>query len=193
MERIKLRFLHSVMSYINLSIFTLIAVSLLSLFLSFWATEQADHDVQSANLAGSMRMQTYHIGLALKEDSQNVNSLIEILDKTWKSPEFTRIYAENNDNEALKLAFERGYSNWFDVIHPAIKNEINDLINDQHSLSHNLPHQKDALYPLLENQVQITDKLVIQFERDAAKKIVDLRRFILFSLLVTTIIGSLIF
>ena len=38
----KQQLFHSVMSYINLSLFTIIGITLVSIFFSFWMTEQAD-------------------------------------------------------------------------------------------------------------------------------------------------------
>ncbi|MFT6030315.1 MAG: two-component system nitrate/nitrite sensor histidine kinase NarX [Oleiphilaceae bacterium] len=52
----KQQLIHSVMSYINLSLFTIIGITLLSIFFSFWMTEQADNEAYAINLSGSMRM-----------------------------------------------------------------------------------------------------------------------------------------
>ena len=58
-------FIHSVMSYIYLSLFAIIGIALLSIFFSFWITEKTDSDAQAINLSCSLRMPTFHISLPL--------------------------------------------------------------------------------------------------------------------------------
>jgi len=48
----KKQFIHSVMNYINLSLFTIIGITLISIIFSFLLTEQADKDAQAINLSG---------------------------------------------------------------------------------------------------------------------------------------------
>jgi two-component system nitrate/nitrite sensor histidine kinase NarX len=168
---------HSVMGYINLSLFTIIAITLLSIFFSFWMTEQADSDAHAINLSGSMRMQTYHIGLTATHSPNQVVTLVEKLDETWNNSLFTNILAPI-DNDKLKLAFSEGYQHWFNVVRP-------QLVSPSASSS--------TTFDLLSKQVRFTDTLVNQLQLEAESKIRSLRTLQLFTMLFTTLVGSLIF
>jgi len=173
----KQQFIHSVMSYINLSLFTIIGITLLSIFFSFWITEQADSDAHAINLSGSMRMQTYHIGLAARHTPAEVTPLMAKLDKTWNAPLFANIQIYDSD-ESLQRAFFDGYRHWFDTVRPALL-----VANPDNT----------ALYNLLTTQVKLTNLLVSQFQLAAESKIRSLRTFQLITMLLTTLVGSLIF
>jgi two-component system, NarL family, nitrate/nitrite sensor histidine kinase NarX len=170
-------FLHSVMSYINLSLFTIIGITLLSIFFSFWMTEQADTDAHAINLSGSMRMQTYQIGLAATHSPEEVGALVKKLDDTWKNPLFSSIYSSQS-NQALEDAFSLGQKHWFTIVKPRLVNGISPSPNT---------------LALLNKQVELTDSVVNQLQLDAEAKIRSLRTFQLFTMLFTTLVGSLIF
>jgi len=176
MTQQKQHFFHSVMNYIHLSLFIIIGITLLSIFFSFWISEQADTDAQAINLSGSMRMQTYHIGLALKHDSHSVNELIKKLDDTWTNPLFSHVRASKEQNNLTKALF-LGSDHWFNIVRPLIKNS---------------PESND-IYALLTKQVAFTDILVNKFQKEAETKIRDLRTFQLIVFLLTTLVGCLIF
>ena len=172
------------MSYINLSLFTIIGIALLSIFFSFWMTEQADSDAHAINLSGSMRMQTFHIGLAAIHSPNNVPNLIKKLDNTWKDPLFTTkqetnlASSKNSDPESLSFTFKVAYRHWFDVVKPQLlsQSEVDEIS-----------------FNLLSKQVQLIDALVNRFQHEAETKIRRLRAFQLIALLITTLVGSLIF
>tara|TARA_R110002072_G_scaffold140765_1_gene285143 strand:- start:9044 stop:10888 length:1845 start_codon:yes stop_codon:yes gene_type:complete len=179
----KQQLIHSVMSYINLSLFTIIGITLISIFYSFWMTEQADTDAHAINLSGSMRMQTFHIGLIATHSPKDVPEFIEKLDNTWKSPLFTtnqdiNVTAKSTDTDNLPSIFKLGYRHWFDVVKPHLLKK---------------PEDHDTLFSLLTKQVQLTDKLVNRFQYEAESKIRRLRTFQLIAMLITTLVGSLIF
>jgi len=176
MERLKQAFLHSLMSYINLSLLAIISLSLLSIFFAFWATEQTDHDAQSINVAGSIRYQTLQIGLMAKTQNKSLEQLISKLDRTWDSPLFTNI-REDKSTSKLLSSYSESYHNWLNVVRPVLMRN----------------HQDTQLYPLLMQQVMLTDQLVNQIQINAEKKISHLRNFLLISLLITTLVGSFIF
>ena len=174
------------MSYITLSLATIIGITLVSIFISFWVTELADKDAQAINLSGSMRMQTYHIGLALERgETAEARKAIDKLHNTWNHPLFSaqHTYAGeiNKKNDALTERFGIAYSHWLNIAKPALLKDISDNGNAK------------KLNQLLENQVLLTDNLVTQFQKDAERKIVNLRSFQLLVFLITVLVGSLIF
>ncbi len=180
----KQHLIHSVMSDINLSLLTIISITLLAILYSFWMTKQADTDAHAINLSGSMRMQTYHIGLAVTHAPEQLAHLIEKLDSTWKDPLFTahqhiNLMTNATDNpESLASIFEQAYTHWFDIVKPHLLNKAS--------------HQA-ARFHLLNEQVHFTDKLVNRFQHEAESKIRKLRTFQLIAMLMTTLVGSLIF
>jgi len=173
----KQQFIHSVMSYINLSLFTIICITLLSIFFSFWMTEQADSDTRAISLSGSMRMQTFHIGLAVTHAPDQVLSLIEKLDATWKAPQFSSLQASIK-KQPLEQAFQSGYQHWFNEVRPQL---ISNQLTNASMLS------------LLSKQVNLTDTLVNEFQSGAESKIRSLRKLQIVSVFFTTLVGCLIF
>ena len=183
MEHIKQRYNQSVMSYITASLASIIGVGLLTIFVSFWVTELADQDAQAINLSGSMRMQTYHIGLAIKQgDSPQALTYINELDRTWNHTLFSQQRLEADNNE-LNQRFEQAYNHWRDELQPLLLAQAEQ------------PDRTDQPFPLqaIEYQVQLTDDLVNQFQQDAETKIRNLRAFQLFALAVTIGVGAIIF
>ena len=176
----KQRFMHSVMSYIHLSLFTIIGITVMSIFFSFWITEQADTDARAINLSGSMRMETFHIGTAMIYAPDKVRPLIQKLDNTWNDNLFNRIKFANS-NRQLEASFSIGYRHWFDIVRPKLTDSQQTLIAN------------GTLLSLLEKQVDLTNNLVNNLQADAESRIRDLRSFQLFILLIITLAGSLMF
>ncbi|WP_083608221.1 ATP-binding protein [Teredinibacter haidensis] len=185
-ERKKQHFINSVMSYITLSLATIIGITLISIFISFWVTELADKDAQAINLSGSMRMQTYYIGLVLeRENVEAAQQAIEKLQNTWNSPLFAQQHAllqePKQQHNLLTRHFGIAYTNWLHHTKPILM----AMAKGQ--------HKRSEIEFLLENQVLLTDALVTQFQNDAERKIVNLRTFQLLVLLITVSVGSLVF
>ena len=177
----KQQLFHSVMSYINLSLFTIIGITLISIFFSFWMTEQADSDAHAINLSGSMRMQTFHIGLAATHSPKDVLELINKLDNTWNNSLFTQTHEEMNDHapNSLRATFQTGYEHWFNVVRPLLLEQTKQQ---------GVPDE--SLFDLLRQQVDLTDNLVNRFQFEAETKIRRLRTFQLIAMLFTTLVGS---
>ena len=176
MTQQKQPFFQSVMNYIHLSLFIIIGITLLSIFFSFWISEQADTDAQAINLSGSMRMKTFHIGLVLEHAPKTVDNLMTALDDTWTNSLFSHIRAAKQET-ALTKAFTLGSNHWFKAVRPVIKSSSSS----------------NEIYALLTKQVALTDRLVNQFQLEAETKIRDLRTFQLVAFLFTTLVGCLIF
>jgi len=180
MAKAKQAFMHSVMNYINLSLFAIIGIALVSIFFSFWITEKTDSDARAINLAGSMRMQTFHIGMALATSPRQTTELMRKLSETWNNPLFTHLQQQQNSSELAPL-FYQGYEYWFGSTRPALREVLAS------------GRAEPKVFAMLEKQVALTDELVNQLQHEAEQKIRDLRTLQLFSLLITTIVGSLIF
>lgn len=175
---------HSVMSYIYLSLFTIIGITLISIFLSFWMTEQVDNDAHAINLSGSMRMQTYHIGLTATHSPKDVFELIKKLDATWANPILINSHQSSTtvdvaaEPNSLAYTYKQASQHWFEVVKPELlKQKI----------------EGELLLNLLSKQVQLTNALVHQFQLKAESKIKRLRTLQLAAMLIITLVGCLIF
>ncbi len=176
--------LNSVMSYISLSISAIIGITLVSIFISFWVTELADQDAQAINLSGSMRMQTYAVGLSMERgDWQEAARLMEKLHTTWNHPLFSpqRVSGAEVDADTLAQHYQDAYVHWLNVLQPLLKRTLTEQV---------VP---ERLPVILDRQVDLTDALVSQFQKDAEVKIIRLRSFQLLVFLITVLVGSLIF
>lgn len=176
MAQQKQLFFSSVMNYIHLSLFIIIGITLLSIFFSFWISEQADTDAQAINLSGSMRMKTYHIGLALAHKPEAVVNIVKTLDETWQDPLFSHARSATQHTK-LTHALALGSNHWFNSVKPFL----------------NTSTDQEEIYRLLTKQVALTDSLVNEFQQEAESKIRDLRTFLLFAFIITTLVGCLIF
>jgi len=187
-EQFKQRYSFSVMNYITASLASIIAVGLITIFISFWVTELADKDAQAINLSGSMRMQTYHIALAIKQDeTAEAEHYVKVLDDTWNHSLFAQQRKENT-SKLLNQHFDRASEHWKITLRPLLIAQI-DQIAQQNTADSSLQFPVEAI----ETQVAMTDKLVNQFQKDAENKIKNLRAFQLFSLFITIGVGSVIF
>lgn len=182
MPKLKQLLFDSVMNYVYLSVLTIITITLLSIFFSFWITDKTENDAGAINLAGSMRMQTFQIGLALHDSPQQVEGLVERLDNTWNMPLLTQFQAQQFGS-AMSESFTTAYRHWLDILKPRLKNFRPD----------SSPYSSNKLYPLLVKQVALTDTMVNQLQGHAEGKIKNLRALELFVLLLVTLAGCLIF
>ncbi len=185
MEKIKQQFSKSVMNYITLSLVSIIGVPLFSIFISFWVSELAGKDAHAINLSGSMRMQTYRIGLAWEQGKiTSAIKYINELDKTWNHTLFDtqRLLDNPEDNKnTLAQKYHKAYSNWNQVVKPILKEALSSTLSSV------------TIVSMLDRQVALTDDLVKQFQLEAEQKIRRLRSFQLLALFTTVIVGSLIF
>jgi two-component system, NarL family, nitrate/nitrite sensor histidine kinase NarX len=181
MEHIKQRYSYSVMNYITISLASIFGIGLLSIFISFWVTELADKDAQAINLSGSMRMQTYHIGLALQRgEGEEALSYINELSDTWNHALFIK-QRTIDTSEPLNEYFYRAYNHWQKTLKP--------LLTALTEYAGETPLPID----IIDKQVELTDDLVDQFQKEAEDRIRHLRLFQALVLFITVSVGSLIF
>lgn len=170
----------SVMSYIIYSLVAILSVGMLSIFMSIWQMEHAEHDAQAINKSGSMRMLTYRAALHLEQGNYDaLAETIELLDHTWEDSSFKSQIAGRN-NEELYSQFNAVHRYWESTLKPAF---IQAQTDDSQYFS------QDEL----EQQIVLIDKLVYKFQQDAEEKITSLRTIQLIAMFTTIIIGSIIF
>jgi len=184
MDIIKQQYTNSVMGYITLSLISIIIVTLMTIFVSFWITELSDKDAQAINVSGSMRMKTYQVGLALKSgETKLAERHIEELDQTWNHSLFSNQHSQtSNSSNRLKHQFELAFKHWDQTLKPILLTAIRE----------SQVQQNDYL-SLLDKQVELTDEVVNLFQIEAERKIKQLRSFQLLALLATICVGALIY
>ena len=167
----KKRFIGSVMLYITLSLTSIIAIAIMTMFASYWITEQADIDAYAINIGGSLRMQTYQIGFytnaGLTEETKQTVSLFEakldspIFNKLRQSPDVITVLQD------LSVF-------WYQKVKP------------------NLVANNPQLTQLLATQVEKANQIVSLLQKNAEHRIVLLRTIQLVAVFITLILGVLI-
>ena len=77
LNELKNRFNGSVMVYIKGSLVGIISLAITTLFASYWITELADLDAKAINLSGSLRMESYQLGMfGLEGNKQEIDKRI---------------------------------------------------------------------------------------------------------------------
>ena len=181
MRKLKNGFSTSLAATISAALVSIIALGLLTIFSLMWATDQTDQDAQAINLSGSIRMQTYRIGLATAhQDRLKAEQYIQQLDATWEHPLFTQ-QRQELPTGPLGEHFLNAEQHWRQVLRPQIKTS--------------LIAQEATSPPMqaIENQLVLTEKVVSAFQQAAESKIRLLRIIQLTALFLTVILGAVIF
>ena len=185
-ETLRKQFNHSVTSTITWSLSAIMAVALLSIFVSYWITEQGETDGQAINQSGSLRMQTYRLGLAShQQDNAAISAGLVRLTEAWQASVFTRLLNGNNDTP-LGQAFHTANNHWQQKVRPRIE-RILTLSGDTRQRA------VQSLLPLLDRQVQLTDALVYEFQLKAESRSKRLRLVQVLGLFTIVCVGSLVF
>ena len=175
----------SLTSIISISLVSIIAIGLLTIFSLLWATDQSDKDAQAINLSGSIRMQSYRIGLAVKmQDRATAENYIQLLDKTWQHPLFSAERQKPNSGApagVLKNRFHNAQQHWTNSLRPALIDYLK------------MPKPEQFPTQLIDKQLIHTDALVSAFQDSAEAKIRRLRGIQLVALFLTISAGSVIF
>lgn len=100
----------SIVIRISLAIAGIVALSAATMLTSYWISDKADSDAWAINIAGSLRVQTYQIGLLAYQDSplalqQTQNQINE----TWQHPIFKSLRHSNN---ALGERYDAAWQHW---------------------------------------------------------------------------------
>ncbi|MCW3173916.1 ATP-binding protein [Shewanella subflava] len=167
----KKHFLGSVMFYITMSLTSIIAIAIMTMFASYWITEQADIDAYAINISGSLRMQTYQLGFYTNAGlTYEANQTILLFEDKLNSPIFNKLRQSPEVTSLLKelTAF------WYQEVKP------------------NLTSGDPALTQYLATQTSLADQIVNLLQQNAEHRIVLLRTIQLVAVFITLILGLLI-
>ena len=164
-----------------MALVSIIALGLVTIFSLMWATDQTDQDAQAINLSGSIRMQTYRIGLAtVQQDKLIAKEYMQQLDDTWQHPLFSQ-QRQEPPADLLGEHFFNAEQHWRAVLRP----QIEVALGTQKS--------GPELAQAIDNQLVLTEKVVSAFQQAAESKIRLLRIIQLTALFLTVILGAVIF
>jgi two-component system, NarL family, nitrate/nitrite sensor histidine kinase NarX len=135
---------------ISLALAGIVALAALSMVTSYWISDQADNDAYAINAAGSLRMQTYRLGLLTQTgaDTGTLQTARENLDQAWRDPVFTRLA---HGDPALAEQLDHARSHW-EQLEPQV-----------------LTGQPNNTQALLDEQVERIEQLVTGIQRHAER------------------------
>lgn len=172
----------SIIVRLNIAIASIMMLGISTMLISYWLSEHAEHDSLAINIAGSLRMQSYRIGLmamdkeTLTEEWQAAN---QKMDDTWKNPVFIPFLREKHD---IKQSYDLAKNNWDEKVKPFF-------------LGLHLQHQQLSYREttrLLDEQKILLDKFVNTIQLDAEKKVRDFRLVQIVALFATLLVSALI-
>ena len=116
-KELKNRFDGSVMVYIKGSIIGVISLAICTLLASYWVTELADLDAKAINVSGTLRMDTYEIGMyAIEGEASLVYERIVQFEDKLDDPIFIKL---QNDPELAPLWLKL-VTHWHQDLKPAL-------------------------------------------------------------------------
>ena len=172
LNELKNRFNGSVMVYIKGSLVGIISLAICTLFASYWITDLADLDARAINLSGSLRMESYQLGMyGLEGKSAEIQNQMAILEQKLADPIFKKL----QDDERLNQLWQALLVQWQQHLKPSLSKLP---ITDQEQLNANVT----AL-------AQSADNFVLAVQRHAEGKIRLLRSIQLAALFITLLVG----
>lgn len=172
LNELKNRFNGSVMVYIKGSLVGIISLAITTLFASYWITELADLDAKAINLSGSLRMESYQLGMfGLEGNKQEVDKRIAIFEEKLRDPIFQKL---QNDEQLNKLWLQT-IEQWQIFLKPALVN---------------LPIENKTQFNLyVKALAESADDFVYAVQIDAESKIRLLRTIQVGALFITLLVG----
>ena len=208
MRNLKNGFSSSLVSTINAALVSIIALGLLTIFSLMWATDQTDQDAQAINLSGSIRMQTYRVGLATaQQQSSQAEQYMQQLDEIWQNPLFIH-QRRGSDTDLLSQDFMRAERHWREVLRPQLEALVTSPLaaaplapaataaraaTATATATRAAPQQGRFPTEQIAEQLVLTEKLVNGFQQAAESKIRLLRIIQLAALFLTIALGAVIF
>ncbi|WP_062567396.1 ATP-binding protein [Pseudoalteromonas arabiensis] len=172
LNELKNRFNGSVMVYIKGSLVGIISLAITTLFASYWITELADLDAKAINLSGSLRMESYQLGMfGLEGNKQEVDKRITIFEEKLRDPIFQKLQKDEQLNELWLQTIIQ----WQKFLKPSLVN---------------LPIENKTQFNLyVKALAESADDFVYAVQIDAESKIRLLRTIQVGALFITLLVG----
>lgn len=172
LKELKSTFNGSVMIYIKGSLVGIISLAICTLFSSYWITELADLDARAINLSGSLRMESYQLGmLRLEQQQEQLAVQIKLFEDKLQDPIFIKL----QDDPHLSPLWQSLVTHWHQNLKPTLQT---GSIEDKAHL-----HQQVILL------AGYADKFVSEVQVQAENKIRLLRSIQLAALFITLLVG----
>ena len=160
----------------------IILLGMSTMLISYWLSERAENDSLAINVAGSLRMQTYRLGLLATQvriDHQEWLNAKAKLEETWVNSVFVPFLHDKPDIADL---YQKAKDNSFRSLVPALE----QLSLNQRTINHT------QLQSLLEHQIVMLDGLVGSIQRDAEQKVRSFRLVQIVALFVTLLVSAMV-
>jgi two-component system, NarL family, nitrate/nitrite sensor histidine kinase NarX len=167
---------------LSIALAGIVLLGISSMLISYWLSERAENDSLAINLAGSLRMQTYRLGLIATQYSLESPEWIEAqkkLEQTWEHPVFIPFL---HDKPQITVQYQTAFENWKKNIIPLFRQIAAggaEVTSGQQQI-------------LLDQQIVLLDELVSSIQHDAEKKIRSLRLVQVIALFSTLLVSALV-
>ncbi len=166
----------SIVVRISLALACIVLLGMTTMLISYWISEKAENDSLAINIAGSLRMQSYKIGLMSISGNLNAAEFSQVknkMDNTWKHPVFDRM---RHEKPRISDLYDKAFLNWQEHVAPAI----------------NSTHSNPDLQRILDQQVLLLDQLVTAIQVDAEQKVRSFRLVQIIALFTTLFVSVLV-
>lgn len=182
----------SIVVRMSIALAGIIVLGMGTMLISYWLSERAEHDSLAINIAGSLRMQSFRMGLLAIDPALNTSPSLENaqsnsewqraqekMEQTWSHPVFVPFL---NERPNISRLYRRAADNWQQKVLPA----LNDLRTDT-SINSDL-----HTHLLLENHIELLDGLVKALQQDAEQKVRSFRLVQIVALFATLLVSGLV-
>ena len=177
-----LAFKSSIIVSVSVALAGIVILGMSTMLISYWLSERAENDSLAINVAGSLRMQTYRLGLLALDDAPDEAQWIasqQKIDATWSNPVFIPFLHEK---PVISELYARAADNWRIQLLPV----FNQLKQEQGSIT------DQQLQMLLDEHIQLLDSLVHSIQQDAEQKVRSFRLVQIIALFATLLVSALV-
>ncbi|WP_225318903.1 histidine kinase [Cellvibrio sp. KY-GH-1] len=172
----------SIIVRVSVALAGIVVLGMSTMLISYWLSERAENDSLAINVAGSLRMQSYRLGLLALDDTPDAVQWLSAqqkIDETWRNPVFIPFL---HDKPKISELYTRAADNWREQLLP----EFDRVKQKQSSLT------DQQLQILLDEHIQLLDALVQTIQQDAEQKVRSFRLVQIIALFATLLVSALV-
>lgn len=164
----------SIVIQISVALACIVVVAITTMLTSYWLSDKADDDAQAINIAGSLRVQSYTVGLLANQASTNeaLEQAVARLEQTWEHPIFSSLLRTNPD---IATQHQEAYTHWQDTQQVLLTQNANTPVHG-----------------LLQDQITLLDQLVGSIQQHAEDNARALRLVQVAALLLTLLFSGIV-
>ncbi len=172
----------SIIVRLNIALASIMILGISTMLVSYWLSEHAEQDPLAINIASSLRMQTYRIGLMAMDKEVSTEAwqaANQKINRSWISPVFTPFLRENPD---IKQPYDLAKQHWQEKLQP--------FFVKVHGRTQESSYSEITL--LLDEHKILLDQFVNAIQLDAEKKVRNFRLVQITALFATLLVSSII-